>query len=30
MFDSEEEVIAFWGSAIVFILILKGLSDGWI
>lgn len=30
MFDSDEEFIAFWGSAIVFVLILKGFSDGWI
>jgi len=30
MFDSEEEVIAFWGSAIIFSLILWGFSDVWI
>jgi len=30
MFDSEEEVIAFWGSAIIFGLILWGFSDVWI
>ena len=30
MFDSDEEVIAFWVSIIVFLLILKGFSDGWI